>query len=69
MLYDLGIVSVRTKTHLFKSIAQSYSTKNQKDISWKSIKNNFDSPDPKAIDFWVSQFQHLAVQAKKDKDK
>ncbi len=69
VLYDIGLFPVRTKTALFKTISQVFTTPNQKNISWKSFKNSFDNPDPNAVDFWISKFQHLALQAKREKEK
>ena len=60
VLMEAGIITVTNKTDLFKFIANNFTTKQTSDISWKSIKNCFDSPPRRAIESWNSQFIRMS---------
>lgn len=69
VLYDKKIIDSKYKTHIYKFIAENFSSKEKDDISPKSLKNAFDTPDYNTIDFWQEKFTHFMQKAKKDKEK
>ncbi|MEI6766892.1 MAG: hypothetical protein WCM76_14780 [Bacteroidota bacterium] len=69
VLYDNGLIEVKNKTDLFKSIAEVFQTKKTDTISSNSVKNNFDMPDFKAVDFWYDKLVHLRQTTQKFKEK
>lgn len=68
-LVDAKIITPRHNTDLFKGIAAIFSSKKETEISSNSIKNKFDIPEPKAIEFWQEKFYALGHNAKKDQGK
>jgi hypothetical protein len=44
---------------LTKQIASTFSSKQKDDISSKSVKNNYDSPQNEAIEFWETKLIRL----------
>lgn len=68
-LVDAKIITPRNKTDLFKGIAAVFSSKKGIDISSNSLKNKFDTPEPKAMEFWQEKFYTLGHNAKKDQEK
>jgi hypothetical protein len=50
----------------FRAVSDSFSSKMQPEISPKSFKTDFYSPDPNIINFWHQKFIHFAQRAKKD---
>lgn len=67
-LHEEGIIEAKHKTAIFNFIADSFSSKQQEDISVKSIKNAFDTPNFHAVDFWQEKFTHFMQKARKDKE-
>ncbi len=65
-MYDLDLIPRQYKTEVCKFIAASFQTKQSGDISWRSVKNHFDAPMPKAVDTCYEKFVHLMQKAKKD---
>lgn len=63
------IISSRYNSDIYSFISDNFSSKQQEDISTKSIKNHFEDPDPAAITFWQGKFANLKERAKKDKEK
>jgi hypothetical protein len=68
-MYDLDLIPHQYKTEVCKFIAANFQTKQSGDISWCSVKNHFDAPLPKAVDFCYEKFIHLMQKAKKDREK
>lgn len=68
-MYDLELIPRQFKTEVCKFIAANFQTKQSGDISWRSVKNHFDAPTPKAVDFCYEKFIHLMQKAKKDREK
>jgi len=67
-LNDNKLIDITNKTDLFKFIADSFQTKASDDISWQSVKNKFDTPEFKAVEFWDEKFLHLRQSTIKDKE-
>ena len=59
LLCDENILQTDNITKLSKQIASSFSSKQKDDISYKSVKNNFDSPQNEAIEFWETKLVRL----------
>ncbi|WP_320018245.1 hypothetical protein [Labilibaculum manganireducens] len=59
LLSDENILETNNITKLSKQIASSFSSKQKDDISYKSVKNNFDSPQNEAIEFWETKLVRL----------
>ncbi len=58
-LVDTGVLVIPNRTCFFKFVAANFSTKNGASISWKSLKNGFDSPSHRARAFWGRWFKGL----------
>lgn len=55
-----NIFDVKTNTELYQFISDSFTTKQSSgDISTKSLKNKFEDPDQKTIDFWADKFRKM----------
>jgi len=67
-LNDNKLIDVTNKTELFKFIAEAFQTKGSDDLSWNNIKNKFDTPEFKAVEFWDEKFLHLRQSTLKDKE-
>jgi len=59
LLSDENILETNNITKLSKQIASSFSSKQKDDISYKSVKNHFDSPQNEAIEFWDTKLVRL----------
>ncbi|MBI1226850.1 MAG: hypothetical protein GC192_16580 [Bacteroidetes bacterium] len=68
-MYDLDLIPRQFKTEVCKFLAAHFQTKQSEDISWRSIKNHFDSPTSKAMENCYEHFVHLMQKAKKDRGK
>jgi len=58
-----NLIDVVNKTELFKSIAEVFQTKGQDNLSWRNVKNHFDSCSPDAIEFCQQEFLSLSQLA------
>jgi hypothetical protein len=58
-LDKVGILDVKNKMDLFKSISEIFQTTGKEEPSVKNIKNKFYTPDDFAINFWDEKFSHL----------
>ena len=63
------IFDIKSKTELHRFISNNFTSKKQDNISKGSIKNNFDTPDSKAADFWIENMYTLIDNLKKSKEK
>ena len=68
-LFDIGLLPPKKKTVICKFIAQHFRTKGSVAISWRSMKNLFDSPVPKAMDSCHELFTKLVQKAHNDRGK
>lgn len=68
-MYDLDLIHRQYKTEVCKFIATHFQTKQSEEISWRSVKNQFDSPTSKAMESCYEKFVHLMQKAKKDRGK
>jgi len=59
MLSDDKVIECDNVTKLSKQISSTFSSKKADDISDKSVKNHFDSPDNEAIKFWKTELGRL----------
>ena len=69
LLVEEKIILPDLKTDLFRVISTVFQTKKASDLSSKSIKNKFDSPEPNALDFWETKLVDLRRQNQKLKEK
>lgn len=65
---EKDIINIPNKSELFRKIASSISSANQDNISPDSLKNKFNMPDDKAIEYWIEKFTHFLQFAKKERD-
>lgn len=65
ILTEFGLIQVDNKTDLFKFIATNFTTKKAGEVSWKSLKNNFDAPPLRAIETWCENFERMYQTAKR----
>lgn len=63
------IFDIKSKAELHRFIANNVTSKQQDNISTASIKNNFDTPDSKAADFWIEKMYTIIDNLKKSKEK
>jgi len=63
------IFDIKSKTELHRFISNNFTSKKQDNISKGSIKNNFDTPDSKAADFWIENMYTIIDNLKKTKEK
>jgi len=55
-----NIFDIKTNTELYQFISDNFTTKQSSgNISTKSIKNKFEDPDQKTIDFWADKFRKM----------
>jgi len=60
-----NIFDIKTNTELYQFISESFITKQSSgDISTKSIKNKFEDPDQKTIDFWADKFRKMLTNVR-----
>jgi|GEM_PF-1096385 len=55
-LYDQHFFNNINKSEVCRVFIDTFQTKGQDDIHWKSFKNNFDSPPVDALLFWQEEF-------------
>ncbi len=67
LFYDEGLIITQHKTELSKQAAGSIFTKNQNNISWKSLKNHLDNPETKAVDNFYQILRRILTNARKYK--
>ena len=67
-LESVKIIESNQKTDIFNFIAESFSSKQKEDISAKSLKNAYTTPDLNAVDFWLQKFGDCKEKARKDKE-
>jgi len=58
-----NLIDVNNKSDLFRSLADIFQTKGSDNLSWRNIKNMYDSPSPDDVEFWVREFQSLSQLA------
>jgi hypothetical protein len=59
LLSDEKLLQTDNVSQLTKQIASTFSSKQKDDISSKSVKNNYDSPQNEAIEFWETKLIRL----------
>jgi hypothetical protein len=69
VLNNNTILDIANKTEFFKFIAEHCQTVGSDKISWQSLKNKFDTPDIKAVEFWDEKFLHLRQSTQSDMEK
>lgn len=64
VLVKNNLIDVTNKSDLFRALAEIFQTKGSNNLSWRNIKNTFDSPSPDDIEYWEREFQTLSDLAK-----
>ncbi len=65
---EKDIIDINNKSDLFRKVAQSCTSTRQDNVSPDSLKNKFNMPEEKAIEFWIEKFTHFLQFAKKERD-
>jgi hypothetical protein len=69
ILKEINIIQNENITEMCKTIAGTYATLKKSEISAGSLKNHFDTPEEKALDFWLAKVPSLGNKIRDLKEK
>jgi|GEM_PF-2796229 len=61
---EKDILVIQNKSDLFRKMSKAVTSQKQESISPDSLKNKFNMPEEKAIEFWIEKFTHFLQFAK-----